>query len=549
MGLLKKIFSLFCLISAAAFITPNALPAAENAAGVSHVVLIGVDGAGAYFKQADTPNLDKIYANGAITYTCVTSDPSISAECWGAMLHGVTPEFHGLTNKIATFFPYPADSPCPSVFRVVRENMPDANLASFCSWPPVNTGIIEEGIGVYKDNAEDDDAAVTDKVCAYLAENKPTLLYVHYNEVDMAGHDYGFGGEGQLKQIHTTDGYIQKIYDAAKKNGMLDSTLFIVTADHGGFEKSHGGWTDGEKYVMFAAAGPGIEKSEIGEMAVRDTASVILYALGLADKQPETWTGRVPDGLFKGVEAKERPVYNAKFFYRHRDRAASPTPKDGSDAPSLLGKDRVRVYLPFDGDVKDVMGKVETSQVGKLYFVDGYFGQGARFKDGCVTVQNCQPGKESFSAAFWMKAKGPDEMTDPPIFANKNWEVGNMPGFILALRPRDVRFNYGDGKDRMDFDGPLPFDYRDGWIYVVLVVDRQAGEVKLSFDFRPFYARKIKDEFLTVSFDSFPDITVGQDATGKYEKKLDAVLDEFMLIDGTLDDADVAKLKTLYLGE
>ncbi|MBQ3823387.1 MAG: hypothetical protein II807_10145, partial [Thermoguttaceae bacterium] len=73
--------------------------------------------------------------------------------------------------------------------------------------------------------------------------------------------------------------------------------------------------------------------------------------------------------------------------------------------------------------------------------------------------------------------------------------------------------------------------------------------VKLSFDFRPFYARKIKDEFLTVSFDSFPDITVGQDATGKYEKKLDAVLDEFMLIDGTLDDADVAKLKTLYLGE
>ena len=93
---------------------------------------------------------------------------------------------------------------------------------------------------------------------------------------------------------------------------MLDSTLFIVTADHGGHGTMHGGWTDEEKYVMFAATGPSLEKGEIGEMENRDMAAVILYALGLGDKQPETWTSRVPSGLFKGVEAKERPVFSDK---------------------------------------------------------------------------------------------------------------------------------------------------------------------------------------------------------------------------------------------
>ena len=61
---------------------------------------------------------------------------------------------HGLTNSIAGSVPYPSDSPYPSVFRVIREAMPDAKLASFCDWRSVNKGIIEEGIGVYKYNAE-----------------------------------------------------------------------------------------------------------------------------------------------------------------------------------------------------------------------------------------------------------------------------------------------------------------------------------------------------------------------------------------------------------
>ena len=55
----------------------------------SHVIVIGVDGAGAWFKDADTPNFDRIFAKGAVTYRALSSKPTISAECWGLMLIGV----------------------------------------------------------------------------------------------------------------------------------------------------------------------------------------------------------------------------------------------------------------------------------------------------------------------------------------------------------------------------------------------------------------------------------------------------------------------------
>ena len=546
MGLLKRFFLFFGLIAIFSFVSTNVLQAADNPTGISHVILIGVDGGGTFFRDADTPNLDRIFADGAVTYRCLCENPTISAENWGAILHGVKREIHGLTNGLAYSTPYPDDSPYPSVFRVIRENMPEAKLASICSWNPINIGVIENGIGVFKDKVPDDDAGVTEKVCEYLEKNQPTLLYVHYNEVDGAGHGHGFGGEKHLAKLHATDGYIQKIYEAAKKNGMLDSTLFIVTADHGGRGTMHGGWTDEEKYVMFAATGPGLEKGEIGEIENRDMPAVILYALGLADKQPETWTSRVPSGLFKGVKAKERPVYKVKFAYEHREHASTPTPKSGSDAASILGKDRVRFYLPFDGDAKDATGKIATKERGKLAFVDGYFGQGAQFNDGYVALSNWQPGKKSFSLAFWMKTNGVS--ADPVILSNKDWSGGSRPGFVVSLRSLDIKFNYGDGKIRMDADGALPRDFYGGWVYVVIVVDRDAGAVKISYDFNRFELFQIREEFLNVSFDCFPELAIGQDATGKYKEKLDAVLDEFLLIDGTLDAVDVAKLKELYQG-
>ena len=269
----------------------------------SHVVVIGVDGAGSWFRDAETPNFDKIFENGAVTYSALSSKPTISAECWGSMLIGVGPEVHGLTNGIVSSTPYDVNSPFPSVFRRIREACPDAVLGSYCDWNPITHGIVENNIGVSHATAHDTD--LTPIVCDYILDKKPDFLFVHFDSVDGAGHSTGYGLPAFIKRINEVDKLIGDVYLAVENAQMLEETLFIVIADHGGANDennhgSHGGWTDEEKYVTFAAVGKGINKTEIEEMNIRDLAAIVLYAMGI--EAPEFnesgWTSQIPKGLF-----------------------------------------------------------------------------------------------------------------------------------------------------------------------------------------------------------------------------------------------------------
>ena len=269
----------------------------------SHVIVIGVDGAGAFIKDAKTPNFDNIFQNGAVTYGALASNPTISAECWGSMLLGVGPEIHKLTNGIVSNNPYPTDSPFPSVFRRIREVYKDAELGSFCDWNPITYGIVENNVGVSHDTAKDH--ILTPIICNYVKENRPDFLFVQMDSVDGAGHHNGYGTPAHLESITKADALIGDIYNAAKDALDMENTLFMVIADHGGTNPgtgggSHGGWTDGEKYVTFAACGKNVQNGTIEVMNIRDLAAIVLYAFGIdAPTVDESgWTAQVPHGIF-----------------------------------------------------------------------------------------------------------------------------------------------------------------------------------------------------------------------------------------------------------
>ena len=505
-----------------------------------HVIVIGVDGAGNFFNKSETPNIDKIFANGAVSYKVLTENPSISAQCWGALMHGVTNNVHGLTNAIVENTPFPTDSKYPSFFKVVRENDPDAKMGSFSHWKPINTGIVEDGINVKKYGGAAD-KVICDTVCSYVSVAAPKLVFVQFDEVDGVGHSVGYNTPQHFEKISEIDGYIGKIYEAYEKKGIIDDTLFIVTADHGGNGKSHGGYTDGEKYIMFAAAGKTVEKGTIGDMVIRDTASVVLHAFGY--KQPETWTSRVPSGLFKGVTAGDRPVYVDKTSDRYHE--TEPTPEKGSAGYITNFIDTpLKYYLTFDGDIKDSCGN-KTEESGKLYFIDGYFGKGVSLDDGYVSIKDYKPENDSFTVGMWVNTGG--VASDPVLFSNKNWVNGYNNGYVLSLRnTNDVKFNFGNGTVRTDKEVPLPSDYRTGWMYVLTVVDRENAEVRISIDFGDFAVLKLPEALKNTSANAFDVLNIGQDGTGKYNAALAATVDEFMLFDGVLDKNDVSKLKEYY---
>ena len=261
------------------------------------VVILGVDGMGKFNAKAPTPCMDELFANGAVTYDALTSIPTISAECWGSMLLGVGPKTHGLTNSIASSKPYDVNSPYPSIFRVARKAMPEANLAAFSNWNPINTGVIEENLGVHKETGGSD-AEVCEKILAYLDDNDPTLLFVQFDEVDGAGHKFGYGAKMFLERITEIDALIGQVVAKYREKGWAGDTLFIVSADHGGNRRhGHGGRSKNEKRIFIGCAGKTVKAGAIAKMNVRDIAAVAAAALGL--EAPAAWTAQVPEEIFE----------------------------------------------------------------------------------------------------------------------------------------------------------------------------------------------------------------------------------------------------------
>lgn len=515
-------------------------PATKGA--YKHVVILGVDGGGAFFQKTSTPNIDAIFDKGAVTYEWKAVYPTISAQNWGSMLHGVLPEFHRLTNSIVASMPYDPASPYPSIFRVVREAMPEAVLASFCNWDPVNIGIIEDGLGVHKWNGPDD-PTVADAVVSYLEEQKPTLLFVHFDSCDGAGHGSGYGSTNHLAAITAVDGLIGRIHQALKDGNMLDNTLLMVVNDHGGTPGgSHGGDTEAETTVFFGAAGKTVDRdTPIVDGDNRDIAAIAAYALGL--ECPETWTSRVPTGVFwdvTGGEHKEQEIPVSE----DRKHETEETPAL-SEIQKLLSGHEVLAYLPLDGNEADAFGKVTTAISGKLYYYDAYYGQGVALDDGDITLEGISVGTGSFSAAFWLKTGGVSG--DPSLLSNKDWNDGYLDGFVFSLREDDIKFNAGGkgGTVRMDVTAPLPIDYKEGWMHVALVVDRKAQQVRLYEDFTLQGQGTIPEALRDVPFDALP-LRIGQDGTGTYKHRLPAQLDEFILTADVLTEADIASLKAYY---
>lgn len=259
-----------------------------------HVIVVGIDGAGNFYRKANTPSIHKLFEEGAGSDWCLTSIPTISAECWGSMLIGVGPKVHGLTNDIVSSKPY-ENALHPTVFKIIREARPEAELGAFCNWSPINAGIVERNLGVEMETGEDD--GLTDKICGYIRGKKPEFLFVQFDSIDGAGHTYGYGTEKYLAALSTADSYVAKIRKAVEEAGIAEDTLFIVTADHGGFDHGHGGTTDEEKYVFFAAVGKTVKPGAKITLEVKDIPAIILYALGLpADPN---WEAKLPDGMFE----------------------------------------------------------------------------------------------------------------------------------------------------------------------------------------------------------------------------------------------------------
>ena len=494
------------------------------------VVLIGVDGAGGFFENVETPNFDRIFADGKLIYDMHAIPPTSSAESWGSMFYGVEPTVHGINTYYAPYRRYTNDR-LPSIFKLVKQQYPTADVASIVGWEPINYGIIdlEEGIDKYPGDrnqslGSEEIVSVTE---AYFENHSDIkLAFIHFDEVDEAGHEYGWGSPEYDDAIRAVDGAIGAIFDHLTENGFLNNALFIVTTDHGGTDqKIHGGVSREEIRSMFAVKGPGIDSGGgINDMETRDVASIVLYSLGI--EQPIEYTGRVPSGIWKGYGGGKRPenvIEMEKSPYRTSISRETPSVDFSKDLQSAL-----IYYNSFDSEE-----------------APGYFNKALNSAEKHCSTDLCWTKElPSLSFAFWVKANSIDG--DPAIAANKDWKAGRNKGFAIVHLDSTIKINLGDGSNRSDISFPVPNDYKDGWVHYIFVIDFQSRKVTGYCDFEAMYSDEINPDILFEDYIIDAPIMIGQDGTGGYAYQLDGLLDEFMIFDRELTDADIEELKDRY---
>lgn len=297
---MKKTF-LF-LIMALSFLLSG--QAAEKA---KHVVLIGLDGWGAYsVSKAEIPNIRKMMNEGCYTLKKRSALPSSSAINWASMFMGAGPELHGYTQWGSKVPELPSrevteNGIFPTIFYLLHKARPEAEIGCLYEW---------EGIKYLADTlALDYHAQAPDynkhpeALCGmaekYIKEKTPVLLAVCFDNPDHVGHAAGHDTPEYYAKLNELDTYVARIVQAVKDAGMFDETIFIITADHGGINKGHGGKTMQEMETPFIICGKNVKKGgEFSESMMQyDVASTIAYIFGL--KQPQVWIGRPMKQVFK----------------------------------------------------------------------------------------------------------------------------------------------------------------------------------------------------------------------------------------------------------
>lgn len=234
-----------------------------------HVFIISIDGFRPDFYRQDepwhTPHLHQLVQEGASSDGVTSDFPSITYPSHTTIVTGVPPLRHGIyfNNQF-----YPADPESiywnfyqiksPTIWQVAHDagfrtaslmwpvsadapvdfDMPDIGSLGekIRETRSVPFGIVDSLKNELSDGQDIDygkDVNVAKIACRVIKHNQPNLMTIHLFSVDHAEHMEGRSGPMVENAIRDADSAVYLIRKAIKDAGIEDSTLLIVTGDHG----------------------------------------------------------------------------------------------------------------------------------------------------------------------------------------------------------------------------------------------------------------------------------------------------------------------------
>ena len=255
--------------------------AAPDTPRAKHVFIISFDGGKpAVMQKSKMPTLFSVAKEGAYDWNAQTIMPSITLVSHTSMLTGVGPAKHHITWN--EWEPEKGLVPVPTVFSVAKKSDRSLITALFAGKQKFAHLFLPGSLDAF---AMPDYSAkiVAYEAGEYIKMKKPNLCFIHFADSDGAGHSKGWGSPEQIQAFADEDAALKTVFDAIKKAGIEKDSVVIMSADHGGHDKTHGSNSPEDMTIPWIVWGKGVKKNFqiTAPVTTYDTAATALWLLNV----------------------------------------------------------------------------------------------------------------------------------------------------------------------------------------------------------------------------------------------------------------------------
>jgi arylsulfatase A-like enzyme len=209
---------------------------------------------------ANTPNIHGMMMRGSYSMWARTTPNSITLPSHVSMMTGVSPRRHDVewNRDFETVEPlYPR---VPTLFEAAKRHGYTTAVAAGKSKFSMfdRPGVLDWKFIPKATKCETAD--VIGPAAEIIRDHKPDVMLVHFPSVDNTGHAIGWASPEQMKAIEDADAAVGVLLKTLDEAGLTNSTLMIVTADHGGAGKNHGPDDPRSRHIPWVAVGPHVRK-------------------------------------------------------------------------------------------------------------------------------------------------------------------------------------------------------------------------------------------------------------------------------------------------
>lgn len=235
---------------------------------------------------AQIPAAQDFATRSTYTFHGTTVFPSMTLPCHMSLFHSVDPDRHGTTTNTFT----PQVRPIQGLFDVLNQSR--KRCAMFYDWeelrdlgrPGSLKKSIFQNLHIYGHQPTDD--MLTDAAIECIKnDDHISFVFLYLGAPDVYGHDHGWMSEEYMQSLTDAWKNIDRVMEVISEDDYV-----IVTADHGGHDRTHGTLLKEDMEIPFFILGPGIEPNKaLTECNIKDIAPTICKLFGV--DTPEEWEG------------------------------------------------------------------------------------------------------------------------------------------------------------------------------------------------------------------------------------------------------------------